>query len=211
MIYRLGVLTNDKPANEELIHKSIDHWINLLGDELKAGFSYTCGASAYAYIGDGNNANRSLNGYFGDSRKHYWDIPGIGDNTLYREVGMCSESPFSFNKSLYDMLIQSHNNVIPIFPAVLKVWKEVSFPESSDRRGFFGHCRQRRRPDKILSVESPAGEPCAIQSNIKVDSMSTSPQVKIDKRSEYVFSVRIDKGQKITFSRENTIIHSSDI
>ncbi|MDD4426134.1 MAG: hypothetical protein PHS40_09435, partial [Mariniphaga sp.] len=102
MIYPLGILTNNTPENEELIRKSIKYWIDKSGDD-KAGYSYTWSASAYAYMGDGNNALKYLNGYFNfANREHYWEIPGIGDNTLYREVGMCSETPLSFNKSIND-------------------------------------------------------------------------------------------------------------
>jgi hypothetical protein len=205
MIYPLGILTNDTPENEELIRKSIEYWINLPGDEYKAGFSYTWGASAYAYIGDGNNAFKYLNGYFNfANRKHYWDIPGIGDNTLYREVGMCSETPFSFNKSVNDMLIQSHNHIIRIFPAIPDVWKDVSFMNLRTEGAFLITAVREDSQTKFFSIESLAGESCVIQSDIKVDSMLTSPQVKIDKKSEYAFSVKVNKGQKITFFKKGT-------
>jgi hypothetical protein len=205
MIYPLGILTNDTPENEELIRKSIEYWINLPGDEYKAGFSYTWGASAYAYIGDGNNAFKYLNGYFNfANRKHYWDIPGIGDNTLYREVGMCSETPYSFNKSVNDMLIQSHNHVIRIFPAIPDVWKDVSFMNLRTEGAFLITAVREDSQTKFFSIESLAGESCVIQSDIKVDSMLTSPQVKIDKKSEYAFSVKVNKGQKITFFKKGT-------
>lgn len=204
MIYPLGILTNNTSENEDLIRRSIEYWINLPGDD-KAGYTYTWSASAYAFIGDGNNAFKYLDHYFNfANREHFWEIPGIGANTLYREVGMCSETPFSFNRSINDMLIQSHNNVISIFPAIPDAWKDVSFMNLRTEGAFLVTAVREDSGTKFFSVESLAGEPCVIQSDIKVDSLLTSPQVEIDKKSEYAFSVKISKGQKITFFQENT-------
>ncbi len=204
MIYPLGILTNDKPENEELIRKSIEYWMGLSGKD-KAAWSYSWTASAYAYIGDGNNAYKYLNGFFNFAdRKHYWEIPGIGANTMYREVGMCSETPFSFNKSVNDMLIQSHDNAINIFPAMPDVWKDASFMNLRTEGAFLVTAVREAGVTKFFSVESLAGEPCIIKSDIKVDSLLTSPNVKITKISEYVFSVPIQKRQRITFSRGST-------
>jgi len=203
MIYPLGILTNNTPGNDELIRKSIEHWINLSGTD-KAAWSYSWAASAYAYIGDGKNAFKYLNGYFNfANRKHYWEIPGIGDNTMYREVGMCSETPCSFSKAINDMLIQSHNKIIQIIPAVPSEWKEVSFMNLRTEGAFLVTAVREKGQTKFFSVESLAGEPCIIRSDIKVESILSTPKVEVVRESDYVFSVKINKGQKITFFKEN--------
>ena len=202
-IYPLGILTSEKPENDELIRKSIEYWIGISGND-KSAWSYSWAASAYAYLRDGNTAYKNLSRYFDFAhRKHYWELPGIGDNTMYREVGMCSETPFSFNKSVNDMFIQSHNNVIHIFPAVPDLWKNVSFKNLRTEGAFLVTAVRAEGKTAWLSVESLAGEPCVIQSDIKVDSIFTSPKIKIEKKSEYVFSVKVEKGQKIIFSKDN--------
>jgi len=204
MIYPLGILTNDTPENDALIRKSIEYWIGLSGSD-KAAWSYSWTSSAYAYIGDGNTAYKYLNGFFNfANRKHYWELPGIGANTMYREVGMCSETPFSFNKSVNDMLIQSHADVINIFPAVPDVWKDVSFMNLRTEGAFLVTAARENGITKFFSIESLAGEPCIIKSDIKVDSLLTSPHVKMTKISDYVFSVPIQKKQRITFFKSST-------
>ncbi|MEP7231268.1 MAG: glycoside hydrolase family 95-like protein [Ginsengibacter sp.] len=204
MIYPLGILKNDTPENEALIRKSIEYWIGLSGND-KSAWSYSWTASAYAYIGDGNTAYKYLNGYFNfANRKHYWELPGIGANTMYREVGICSETPFSFNKSVNDMLIQSHDEVINIFPAIPDVWKDASFMNLRTEGAFLVTAAREKGTTKFFSVESLAGEPCVIKSDIKVDSLLTSSNVKITKKSEYVFSVPIQKNQRITFYKSST-------
>jgi hypothetical protein len=204
MIYPLGILTNDTPENEALIRKSIEYWIGLSGTD-KAAWSYSWTASAYAYIEDGNTAYKYLKGYFNFAhRQHYWELPGIGDNTMYREVGMCSETPFSFNKSVNDMLIQSHDDVINIFPALPDVWKDASFMNLRTEGAFLVTAARENGSTKFFTIESLAGEPCVVKSDIKVDSLLTSSEVKITKRSEYVFSVAIQKNQRITFYKSGT-------
>lgn len=204
MIYPLSILTNDNHENEVLIRKSIEHWMGLSGSD-KAAWSYSWTASAYAYIGDGNNAYKYLNGFFDfANRKHYWEIPGIGANTMYREVGMCSETPFSFNKSVNDMLIQSHGNVINIFPAIPDIWKDASFMNLRTEGAFLVTAVREAGATNFFSVESLAGEPCVIKSDIKVDSLFTSPNVVIFKKSEYVFSVQIQKKHRIVFSKKGS-------
>ncbi len=202
MIYPLGILKHDTPENEALVRKSIEHWIGIGGED-KAPWSYSWTASAYAYIEDGNTAYKYLKHYFDFAhRKHYWQLPGIGDNTMYREAGMCSETPFSFNKSVNDLLIQSHDDVINIFPAIPDVWKDESFMNLRTEGAFLISAVREGGATKFFSVESLAGEPCVIKSDIKVDSLMSSPNVKISKKSEYVFSVQIPKGQRITFYKE---------
>lgn len=204
MIYPLGILTNNTPENEALIRKSIENWAHLPGED-KAGFSYTWSSSAYAYIGDGNTAFKYLNGYFNfTNRKHYWEIPGIGDNTMYREVGMCSETPYSFNTAVNNMLLQSHNNIIRIFPAIPDHWKDISFVNLRTEGAFLVTAAREDSQTKFFSVESLSGEPCIIQSDIKVDSLLSTPSVSISKKSDYTFSIKINKGQKISFHTKKT-------
>lgn len=102
------------------------------------------------------------------------------------------------------MLIQSHDDVINIFPAVPDVWKDASFMNLRTEGSFLVTAVRENGSTKFFSIESLAGEPCVVKSDIKVDSLLTSSNVKITKKSDYVFSVSIQKNQQITFYKSGT-------
>ena len=102
------------------------------------------------------------------------------------------------------MLIQSHDDVINIFPAIPDVWKEASFMNLRTEGAFLVTAAREHGSTKFFAIESLAGEPCVVKSDIKVDSLLTSSDVKITKKSEYVFSVPIQKNQRITFYKNST-------
>ena len=205
MIYPLGIFTASAKANESLIRKSISHWANLSGHD-RSAWSYSWAAGAYAYLQDGNEAYKNLQSYFKYSkRKNYYDLPGIGDNTMYREVGMCAETPFSFVKSLNEMLLQSHNGVIKIFPAIPGVWQEVSFIKLRTEGAFLISASRKNGQTNFFAVESLVGGQCVIQTDIAVDSLLASPAIKINKLSDFSFSVNINKAQAVLFYKKDVI------
>ncbi len=208
MIYPLGTFTASTKANEALIRKSISHWANLSGSD-RSAWSYSWAAGAYAYLQDGNEAYKNLQSYFKYARrKNYYDLPGIGDNTMYREVGMCAETPFSFVKSLNEMLLQSHNGIIKIFPAIPDVWPEASFINLRTEGAFLISALRKNGQTNFFSVKSLAGGQCIIQSDMAVDSLLASPVVKINKLSPFTFSVNIDKAHSVIFYQKGVIIFS---
>jgi hypothetical protein len=79
------------------------------------------------------------------------------------------------------------------------VWKNASFINLRAEGAFLVSSVREEGATKFFSIESLAGEPCVIKSDIKVDSLRNSKDIKILKESEYLFSVEIPKGQRITF------------
>ena len=202
MIYPLGIFPASTNANETLIRTSINHWANLSGND-RSAWSYSWAAGAYAYLQDGNEAYKNLQSYFKFSkRKNYYDLPGIGDNTMYREVGMCAETPFSFVKSLNEMLLQSHNGIIKIFPAMPDVWQDASFVNLRTEGAFLISAVRKNRLTNFFSVEAQVSGQCVIQSDIAVDSLQSTSKNKINKISAFVFSLDIGKGEKVVFYKK---------
>jgi len=203
MIYPLGILTGEQKKNEDLIRKSIQHWITMSGRD-KGAWSYSWAAGAYAYLGDGQMAYENLQNFFlYADRKNYWDIPGIGDNTMYREVGSCSETPFSFIKSLNDMLLQSQNGIIKIFPAIPDEWKNLSFLNLRTEGAFLVSAIRNDGMTKFFSIESLAGETCIIKSDIPVKIIRNSNNIKINRITDFSFEIHLEKGQKVSFYRND--------
>lgn len=135
-------------------------------------------------------------------------MPGIGDNTMYREVGMCAETPFSFVKSLNEMLLQSHNGVIKIFPAMPDDWQDASFVNLRTEGAFLISALRKKGQTNFFSAESLMGGQCVFQSDIEVDSLQSTSNNKISKMSAFVFSLDMAKWEKVFFYRKGMAISS---
>ncbi|MDR2980709.1 MAG: hypothetical protein LBV12_00515 [Puniceicoccales bacterium] len=115
MVYPLHLVDTSKPEEVALADKSIRHWHSLKGG--LQGYSFSGGASLYATLGWGNEALEMLDGL-----KRY-----IRPNTLYRETWPVMETPLSGAASIHDMLLQSHNEVVHVFPAIPDKWQNTVF------------------------------------------------------------------------------------
>ncbi|MCO7111790.1 hypothetical protein NIB75_02370 [Bacteroides uniformis] len=124
--YPFRLLHPDVPENRKFLEKSIEHWLSLEDGKGLAGYSYTGAASLYAYLGNGNKAYERL--------AHFINKPiGISillPNTFYVESqgkNPVIETPLSAAASLTELLIQSWDETIRIFPAVPDHWKDCAF------------------------------------------------------------------------------------
>ena len=202
MIYPFGIFSAFSKANETLIRKSINYWTTLSGND-RSVWSYSWAAGAYAYLQDGKEAYKNLQSFFKYSkRKNYYDLPGIGDNTMHREVGMCAETPFSFVKSLNEMLLQSHNGVVKIFPAMPAAWQEALFVNQRTEVAFLIAALRKNGQTNFFSAESLIGGQCFIKSDIAVGSLQSTSNNRISKTSAFVFSLNRTKGEKVSFYRK---------
>ena len=133
--YPFRLLHPDVPENRKFLEKSIEHWLSLEDGKGLAGYSYTGAASLYAYLGNGNKAYERL--------AHFINKPiGISillPNTFYVESqgkNPVIETPLSAAASLTELLIQSWDETIRIFPAVPDHWKDCAFHALRAEGGF---------------------------------------------------------------------------
>jgi len=144
-----------------LMERSIEQWLKL--DSEFAGYSWTGAASLNAVLGRGNDTLRFLH--------HYLDSPMAQPNTFYLEHSgwgaPCAETPCSVNSALQEMLLQSWGDTIHIFPAVPESWQESSFHQLRAEGAFIVSARREGGKTAWLRIESEAGSPCRIKTDIK--------------------------------------------
>lgn len=131
--YPLFDVTPDEDAS--LIRKSVDFWLNTtenpanIKDTAMNVTGYTCtGASSmYSALGDSEKAFEYLQKF---------SFVNIYSNSLYAEgKEQLIETPLSAAASINDMLLQSWDERIRIFPAVPKAWPDVHFNDLLAQRG----------------------------------------------------------------------------
>ncbi len=139
---------------DNTVRKSLDHWLSLKSNHF--GYTYTGAASMFAYYGEGKRSRDMLYNLLNFMEEH-------GQlNTMYQETGPVIETPLSALESVHDMLLQSYDGAIKIFPAVPGDWKDVSFENLRGDGAFLVSARRRNGRTERISITSLAGAPCKI-------------------------------------------------
>lgn len=154
MVYPLHIVDTGNPGTAALVDKSIRHWHSLKNG--LQGYSFSGGASLYATLGRGNDALEMLDGL-----KRY-----IRPNTLYKESWPVMETPLSGAASIHDMLLQSSNNIVKIFPAMPDAWADALFHDLRAEGAFLVSAERKGGKTQWVRVKSLAGEPLKLATDI---------------------------------------------
>jgi hypothetical protein len=174
MVHPLHIMDANDPANRDLLYKSIHHWLTVDGSRGVYGWSRAAAASLYAALGDGDNALASIHQHMADKRF-------VRPNTMYIEGSPVIECSIVLARSLQDMLLQSHNNLIRVFPAVPAAWTNAVFHNLRAEGAFLVSAERKAGKTQWVRVKSLAGEPCRIQFNGSVQ------EVKLARGEEKLF------------------------
>jgi len=186
--YPLNIIDLSKSENVDVLKTSINHWLGLKGG--LQPWSHIAAAGMYNLISEGDHAYSELKE----------SLLGFTCNTMYREAGMCSETPYYFVKVMTEMLLQSDNGVIRIFPAMPSDWKNSSFQNLRAEGAFLISAVRKNSKTDAFSIESLAGEKCVFSSDLKNDEMNASKS--IHKISDHTYSVELNKGETLTITRK---------
>ncbi len=92
----------------------------------------------------------------------------VKPSTMYAEatVAPVIESPLAGANSLNDMLLQSWDGVIRVFPAVPAAWKDVTVHNGRCQGSFLVSARRTGGVTRFVRVLSLAGEPCLVRTGM---------------------------------------------
>ncbi|NOU88721.1 DNRLRE domain-containing protein [Paenibacillus sp. LMG 31460] len=155
MIHPFFDYTYDDATQGALIDQSVDHWLGLPSSF--AGFSYPVAAILESLRNNGDAAIPYLNSLLSSSRP----------NTMYMEAsGPVIETPLYFDKAIQEMLMQSYNGMIRIFPAVPTAWQDTQFHQMLAEGGFQVSAKRQGGLTQFVRVQSLAGEPLKIKTGL---------------------------------------------
>lgn len=165
--------------DEKLLLTSLEYWQSK--KEALLGYSQTGAASMRAMLGDGNKALEHINNLF----KGF-----ITPNTMYNEDGNpVIETPLSCAASIQDMLIQSHDGIIDVFPAVPDKWSDVSFENFRAWGGFEISAERKNSKTQYIKIHNLCGQKCILKSDSKLN---------FEENSEGLYEINIKEGESIT-------------
>ncbi len=131
-IHPLGILDYRTPDGKRVVDASMK-LLEEKGTSQWVGYSFSWQANLYARMGKGEQAAEALRKFatcfcLANSFHVNGDQCG-GKNSSYTYRPFTLEGNFAFAAGLQEMLIQSHDGIIRVFPALPDSWKEVSFTD----------------------------------------------------------------------------------
>jgi len=161
-IHPLGLI--DEANGEEdlrIINASLAE-LDRLGTSAWVGYSFSWLASLRARAGDGRGAAEALRifatAFCSPNTFHLnGDQTGSGySNYTYRPFTL--EGNFAFASGVLEMLLQSHNGLVRVFPAVPDDWQDISFENLRARGAFLVSAERRDGKTAVVRVFSEKGE-----------------------------------------------------
>ncbi len=169
--------------DRKLLETSLEYWQSK--KEALLGYSQTGAASMRAMLGDGNRALQHIKNLFDGF---------ITPNTMYNEdVNPVIETPLSAATSIQDMLIQSHDGIVDVFPAVPDKWSDVRFEKFRAWGGFEISAERKDGKTQYITVRNLCGEKCLLKSDAKLN---------YSENSSGLYEIDIEKGESVTLYAE---------
>lgn len=202
-LYEIDIDFN--PELKDLMYKSISHYVErdskIVGENCM--YKYAGGASLWASVGEGDKAleciKRSILIY-NDNR------PSATSNGFYSETGWPTfESPIATCRAIIDLMLQSHNGIIRIFPAMPFAWKDASFYKYRAEGGFIVSATRENGRTKFIKIESLAGAKCKIKvdwdNDVKLGYKSDQKNVVLKRNGQFI-DINLEKGKNIVLFNE---------
>ena len=191
-IYPLRTLTPESDADRKLILQCLNHWHGFKRGG--AGYSKTGGSCIASLLGDGDRALELLNGL-----KSF-----LHQNTLYSEADALPviETPLHGATAMQEMMFQSWNGRLRVFPAVPKTWSDVQFHQFRGEGAYLVSARREEGKTKWVSVEADA---ISVKGSIEVDPQlgdgqwAASQGVSVTDDGNGIFTVKMSPGDRVIF------------
>ena len=166
MIYPYRTVSFSDSVSLALVNKSINYWESM--NKKFRGYSYVAASSMASLMNNGNLAFRYLDSFL---LRH-------GEaNGLYGEAGPCFETPHGMTNSLLEMLLQSQEPLIRIFPAIPDNWQDASFADLRAEGAFLVSANRKKMQTALVVIKSEKGGGTTIETDIP----SASILIKSDK------------------------------
>jgi hypothetical protein len=159
-IYPLNLFDLQNEASRQLATKSIDHWIDLTHPCPDiTGYTY---AAMSVFSSMLRRPEKALV-YLDESIDKAW----IRANSMFAHSKPITEAPSGCVDAIHSMLIQQHNGLITVFPAMPDRWKDAVFHNLLMEGGFLVSAKRQNGRTLFVRIESLAGEECVLEHGIE--------------------------------------------
>ncbi len=192
MIYPLSLLTPETPRDRALIEQSLAHWIGFEG--ALQGYSFVGASAISSRLGKGDDALSFLNQLITRFVKR---------NTMYLEAGPVIETPLAAAQAIHEMLLQSHNGVVRVFPALPSSFDDLSFAQLRTEGAFLVSAQRRKGRTNFVAIQSLAGEPLLASLPFSIPTqLDGSRTISIEKQSPGIWRIDLRKGENVVIGEQ---------
>ena len=198
MIYPYREVSLTDSATLVIANKSTNYWISM--NKKFRGYSYVAASSMASLLNKGNLAYNFLDTFL---LKH------AEVNGLYAEAGPCFETPHGMTNSLLEMLLQSQEPIIQVFPAIPDAWEEASFENLRAEGAFLVSAARKSSKTAVVIVKSEKGGATTIVTAIPANVLNivsnigkANYQLKVQNNKSYI-TINTKVGEVITIRDKN--------
>jgi len=201
-IYPLALLDINRPQDKVIIENSLKH-IEEKGTRAWCGYSFSWMACLYARAYEADEAVKQLqifasnfcstNSFHlnGDQKN------GQYSNFTYRPFTL--EGNFAFAQGIQELLLQSREDYIEIFPAVPREWKEVSFKDLRAEGAFIISATKDNGVPGQVKIVAEKGGLLRVKLPFKTWIVKNKITQKPTASNNGIVEVKLNKGETIIF------------
>ena len=202
-VYPLGLLSPDKPEQQSLIDYSLK-WLEKTGTRNWCGYSFSWAASIYARAKQADQAASMLkifaSNFCSINSFHLNGDQKGGQYSSFTYAPFTLEGNFAFAQGIHEMLLQSYNGYIEVFPAIPNTWKSLSFKHLRTEGAFLVSAKMEN--GNLTKIEITASENNLLVLKIPFTNWNVQGILRstITDNGNNIWSVHLKKGQKIIFT-----------
>lgn len=197
-IYPLGLLNVNNERDKMIIDSSL-RWMQKTGTDAWCGYSFSWAASLYARAKEGDSAAKELkiftSNFCSPNSFHLNGDQKGGQYSKFTYRPFTLEGNFAFAQGLNEMLLQSYNGVIEIFPAIPVSWKNIAFNNLRAEGAFLISAEKINGVVNEVSVLAEQGGMLRLKLPIKTFYLS-NPKKKYEAK-DGVMIISMNKGERI--------------
>lgn len=201
-IYPLCQLDVNNADDKKIIDASLNH-LTTKGTRAWCGYSFTWLACIYARAKEADSAAKQLkifaNNFCSSNSFHLNGDQRGGEYSDFTYRPFTLEGNFAFAQGVHEMLLQSKNNYIEVFPAVPQSWMNVSFTKLRAEGAFLISAKKENGVPTEVKIFSEKGGKLHIKLPFKTWVVKNISYKNVVMNDDGIATVQMQKGQTIIF------------
>lgn len=203
-IYPLALLDINQPADKPVIQNSLRR-IEAMGTRGWCGYSFSWMACLYARAYEADKAVQQLqifaSNFCSPNSFHLNGDQKGGQYSGFTYRPFTLEGNFAFAQGVQELLLQSREGYIEVFPAVPKTWKEVAFTNLRAQGAFLVSARQSNGVPQYVQVKAEKEGLLYIRLPFKKYRIKGGRRWPLKTTGGNTVPVNLSPGQVVTFER----------
>lgn len=199
-IYPLALLDVNNADDQTIILQSLRR-IEKMGTRAWTGYSFAWMASLYARAYEADSAVRQLqifaSNFCSPNSFHLNGDQKGGEYSSFTYRPFTLEGNFAFAQGVHELLLQSRDGYIQVFPAVPESWANVSFESLRAEGAFLVSAKKENGNRYRIEILAEKGGLLNIKFPVATMKLENRGALPTDKNG--IISLRLKKGQRVVF------------